>query len=214
MEQNFQHNFCESRLQNYQPPELWNSYTSLVISAFPLVIGFPKNSMFYIIACMLSLNGFASFYYHYTLNWYGKQADEITMILSNFFGIWGLLRIYYFRNKSQINWYNGWNSVFTVSFLVVNTISKYDLLFPNIFGIYLSATIYLIYKVATKYGYPYKRYLFISAVGGSCWIISELYCTEVTKYGHVIWHCMFPLGFYQLITSFDKRYYDMKYLSN
>ena len=55
MENEFKHNFCESRLQNNEGPELWNSYTSLVISAFPFLIGFPKSSMFYNIACMLSI---------------------------------------------------------------------------------------------------------------------------------------------------------------
>lgn len=210
MENEFKHNFCESRLQDYQPPEIWNAYTSLVISAFPFIIGFPKSSMFYNIACMLSINGFASFYYHYYLDWYGKQADEITMILSNYYGIWGLLRMYYFYNKTPINWYNGWNSVFMVFFLVINTVSKNDELFPNIFAIYLSATIYLIYKVATKYNYKYKRYLITSAIGGTCWIISELHCTETTKYGHVVWHFMFPLGFYQLIMNFDNHYNEMK----
>jgi len=211
MENEFKHNFCESRLQDYQPPEIWNAYTSLVISAFPFIIGFPKSSMFYNIACMLSINGFASFYYHYHLNWYGKQADEITMILSNYYGIWGLLRMYYFYNKKPINWYNGWNSVFMVFFLVTNTVSKNDKLFPNIFTLYLGVTIYLIYKVSTKYNYSYRRYLLTSGIGAACWIISEIHCTEVTKYGHVIWHCMFPLGFYQLIMNFDHYYTEMKY---
>ena len=210
MENEFKHNFCESRLQNNEGPELWNSYTSLVISAFPFLIGFPKSSMFYNIACMLSINGFASFYYHYYLNWYGKQADEITMILSNYYGIWGLLRMYYFYNKKPINWYNGWNSAFMVFFLVINTVSKYDQLFPNIFLFYLGVTIYLIYKVSIKYNYAYKRYLLTSAVGGICWVISEVHCTETTKYGHVVWHFMFPLGFYQLIMKFDQHYRDMK----
>ena len=121
MDQTFQHNFCESRLQNNQGPELWNAYTSLVISVFPFILGFPKSSMFYNIACMLAINGFASFHYHYHLDWYGKQSDEITMIMSNYFGIWGLLRMYYFYNKKPINWYNGWNSTFMVLFLVINT---------------------------------------------------------------------------------------------
>lgn len=210
MENEFKHNFCESRLQNNEGPELWNSYTSLIISAFPFFIGFPKSSMFYNIACMLSINGFASFYYHYYLNWYGKQADEITMILSNYYGIWGLLRMYYFYDKKPINWYNGWNSAFMVFFLVTNTISKYDKLFPNIFLVYLAVTIYLIYKVSTKYNYKYKRYLLTSAVGGASWVISEVYCNETTKYGHVVWHFMFPLGFYQLIMKFDQHYRDMK----
>ena len=32
MDVKFKHNFCESRLNNYQPPELWNAYTSFAIS--------------------------------------------------------------------------------------------------------------------------------------------------------------------------------------
>ena len=36
----FEHNFCESRLQNNQPPELYNAYTSLAISVFPFVLGY------------------------------------------------------------------------------------------------------------------------------------------------------------------------------
>lgn len=213
MDHTFQHNFCESRLQSNQPPELWNAYTSLLISAFPFVLGFPKNSMFYNIACMLSINGFASFHYHYHLDWYGKQSDEITMIMSNYFGIWGLLKMYYFYNKEPINWYNGWNSTFMVLFTVINTISKYDKLFPNIFLFYLCITIFLVYKVAKKYNLHYKRHLFISAIGGASWVISEVHCNETTKYGHVVWHFLFPLGFYQLIIQFDKYYTHMKSIS-
>ena len=117
MENKFIHNFCESRLQNNLPPEIYNSYTSLIISVFPFILSFPKSNIFYNIACMLAFNGFASFYYHYNLNWYGKQADEISMILSNYYGIWGLLKMYYMKNRSTINWYNGWNSIFMIVFL-------------------------------------------------------------------------------------------------
>ena len=71
----------------------------------------------------------------------------------------------------------------------------------KLIGIYdISKSVSL--KVATKYNYQYKRYLFISSIGGACWIISESYCTETTKYGHVIWHWLFPLGFYQLIMKY------------
>ena len=40
------HNFCESRLTNYQPPEIYNAYTSLFITFIPLVLGFPKTNVF------------------------------------------------------------------------------------------------------------------------------------------------------------------------
>ena len=30
-----------------------------------------------------------------------------------------------------------------------------------------------------------------------------MYCNEYTKYGHVIWHILFPLGFLQYIYNLD-----------
>ncbi len=46
--------------------------------------------------------------------------------------------------------------------------------------------------------------IFISLLGGIFWIISELNCNEVTQYGHVLWHILFPLGLYRIILSVDK----------
>jgi len=196
------HNFCESRLTNYEPPEIYNAYTSLFITIIPLILGFPKSNVFYNVACMLAFNGCASFYYHYTLTWTGKQADEISMILAAYYGIWGLLKMYH-DEKVLMNWYNGWNSIFMISFIVSNTIIKYDYLFPPLFGMYMSILLYLIYKVSNRYHYSYKRYLFVSLVGFICWLVSEVYCNEYTQFGHVIWHLLFPMGFYRLILNYD-----------
>lgn len=210
MNNNFEHNFCESRLNNNVPPEIYNSYTSLAITFIPLIMGFPKSNTFYNVACMLAFNGCASFYYHYTLSWIGKQADEVSMILASYFGIWGLLEMYYAGNQTLSNWYNGWNSMFMIIFIVMNTLVKYDVLFPYLFSMYIGVVLYLIDIVSKKYNRVYRPYLMISFTGASCWILSEIHCTEYTKYGHVVWHVLFPLGFYKLIMRFD----DMKYLQN
>ena len=210
MNNNFEHNFCESRLNNNVPPEIYNSYTSLAITFIPLIMGFPKSNTFYNVACMLAFNGCASFYYHYTLSWIGKQADEVSMILASYFGIWGLLEMYYTNNQTLSNWYNGWNSMFMIIFIVINTLVKYDVLFPYLFSMYIGVVLYLIDIVSKKYNRVYRPYLMISFTGASCWILSEIHCTEYTKYGHVVWHVLFPLGFYKLIMRFD----DMKYLQN
>lgn len=210
MNNNFEHNFCESRLNNNLPPEIYNSYTSLAITFIPLIMGFPKSNTFYNVACMLAFNGCASFYYHYTLSWIGKQADEVSMILASYFGIWGLLEMYYAGNQTLSNWYNGWNSMFMIIFIVMNTLVKYDVLFPYLFSMYIGVVLYLIDIVSKKYNRIYRPYLMISFTGASCWILSEIHCTEYTKYGHVVWHVLFPLGFYKLIMRFD----DMKYLQN
>lgn len=211
-QQMFTHNFCESRLTNNMPPEMYNSYTSLIITVFPLIMGFPKNNIFYNVACMFAFNGFASFYYHYTLSWLGKQADEISMILATYYGIWGLLKMYYIEDNDRklLNWYNGWNTISMISFLVFNTVLVYDFLFPYLFGIYIAVAIMMIQIVANKYSLSYKSYLLTSAAGANAWILSEVYCNEITKFGHVVWHVLFPLGFYTLIMYYDGHLKNMR----
>ena len=208
----FSHNFCESRLTNNTPPELYNACSSLIITIFPLLLGFPKDSVFYNFACMLVFNGFASCYYHYYLDWIGKQADEMSMILATYYGIWGLIKMYFIDNKDVLNKYNGWNSIFMIIFLIFNTIQKYDYLFPILFTVYVSFSLNLIYQLAQRHRYNYKRYLVLSFIGTKCWVISEVYCNEYTQYGHVLWHCLFPLGFYQMILYYDNQFTDLKNL--
>ena len=199
----FNHNFCESRLQNNKPPEIYNSYTSLAVTIVPLVIGLPEHQPFYNVATMFILNGFASSYYHYYLTWLGKQADEVTMILANYFGLWGLIDMVYSKstNRRPLHLLN---TLFMYGFLVSNTLVQNDQLFPTVFSVYMAGTLYMIRRVAHKYNTPYKRYLFVSLFGATCWLISEEICNEYTVHGHSIWHFLFPLGFYRLILNYDK----------
>lgn len=206
------HNFCESRLNDNNPPELFNSYTSLFITIIPLIYGLPENIIFFNIACMLIFNGFASFYYHYTLSWLGKQADEMSMILSTYFGICGLTKLIYITNCKNKKIIFGINNIFMILFLIFNADEDTDKFFPYLFSIYISMVLILIHKVSNKFiniqNYSdycnYKYELMLSSIGAICWIISELFCNEYTKFGHVIWHLLFPLGFYKLILKFDK----------
>lgn len=199
----FNHNFCESKLQNNMPPEQWNAWTSLIISIVPFIYGFPKYPLLYNVACMLSVNGIASFHYHYYLNWIGKQGDEISMILANYFGLWGLINMYYKKSERRNN-LNRYNTAFMYLFLVSNTLIRNDYLFPSIYGIYVGGSLLMIYYVGNRYSISYIKNLTISFIGASCWIISEHYCNEYTKFGHPLWHLLFPLGFYRLILDFDK----------
>jgi hypothetical protein len=89
-------------------------------------------------------------------------------------------------------------------FLVSNTIINNDYLFPSIFGVYIGGTLVMIYRVAKQYKIKYETNLGISFVGATCWIISEHYCNKYTKYGHPLWHLLFPLGFYKVILEFDR----------
>lgn len=91
-----------------------------------------------------------------------------------------------------------------ILFIVLNSDPRNDYLFPYIFTLYLTPSIALIYKVGNKYNIHYQTNLALSACGAFFWILSELWCNDFTKYGHVLWHLLFPIGFYRLILDFDK----------
>jgi hypothetical protein len=203
----FHHNFCESRLQNNEPPEIYNAFTSLAISVVPFIAGFPKYQPFTNVAYGLILNGFGSCYYHYYLTWLGKQADEISMILCNYFGLCGLIQLYYPKGKRKK--YHFWNLMYMYGFFVINSVIRFDQYFPMLFGLYLIPTIYYIRKIALVHKSHYKRYLALSSLGASCWILSEVYCNEYTVFGHVIWHFCFPLGFYRILILYDNLYHKL-----
>lgn len=203
----FHHNFCESRLQNNEPPEIYNAYTSLVISVVPFISGFPKYQPFTNVAYALLFNGFGSCYYHYYLTWLGKQADEISMIFANYFGLCGLIQLYYPKGRRKK--YHFWNLFYMYGFFIINSVVRFDQYFPFLFGIYLTPTIYYIRKIALIHKLRYKRYLALSSLGASCWIISEVYCNNYTVFGHVIWHFFFPLGFYHILMLYDELYHQL-----
>ena len=204
----FQHNFCESRLQNNDPPEIYNAFTSFTISVVPFVYGFPKYSPFTNVAHLLILNGFGSCYYHYFLTWLGKQADEIPMILANYFAISGLIQLYYPNgNKKK---YHLLNLLYMYGFFVINSVIRFDQYFAFLFAVYLIPTIYYIRKNAIVHKIPYIRHLAVSSIGASCWIVSEAYCNKYTVFGHVMWHIFFPLGFYKILMLYDEVYYKLQ----
>lgn len=197
----FSHNFCESRVNNSEL-EIFNSYSSLLISLCPLLIGMPKNFFYRCVAHMLIINGFFSFYYHYNLTWFGKHLDESTMLLANYYGIIALLETGVYKYKNQIIIAN--NLILPI-LLSVNSIPQNDWLFPHIFSVYVLFTIYLIIDNSKLYccRKTVLLYLSYSLIGAISWIISEINCNNYTKYGHVIWHWFFPFGFYKIIKLYD-----------
>jgi hypothetical protein len=202
------HNFCESRINHYNPPEIVNAYTSMFITFIPIFFGFPQDYYFFNIAILFLLNGFASFYYHYYLNYIGKQMDEICMILINYYCILGLMNVY--NNKLVIQKYIYYNRLFALSFILFNSIQSFDFFFPFLFGAYVLPSLYFIHQIYRKYDYHYYSML-ISFWGFGCWVLSETYCNEYTYLGHTVWHVAFPLGIYKLILSYDKQHFGLIY---
>ena len=199
------HNFCESRINNNQPPEIVNAYTSFFITYIPFYLGFPINYYFINVTILFILNGFASYYYHYYLTYLGKQYDEICMIMINYYMLLGLMNIHY-NDKHIIQRYHYYNKLFTISFILFNFIQYFDFLFPFLFTLYVLPSLFYIYGITCKNNYKY-HYLYISLFGLGCWIISEVYCNEYTYLGHAIWHLTFPLGFYKLMLYYDKKHH-------
>ena len=197
------HNFCESRLNSNIPPELYNSVSSLIITIYPFYFGFPENDILFNTAILFLINGITSFYYHYKLNYIGKQADEITMIISTYYGIWILLKMF-LKTKKEINIYNAVNTFYMFSFTILNLDTTFDFYFPFLFCTYLTCFLYLMYRVSTIHKIYILKNIFISLLGGIFWIISELDCNEITQYGHVLWHILFPLGLYRILLTVDK----------
>lgn len=207
----FIHNFCESRMNNNKAPEIFNSYSSLIITFIPFMYRTPSSKLLLNIKYLLIFNGISSFIYHYNLNWMGKHLDEISMILMNYFGINYLLSVFLLSNY-HFDFFRMINLYFTIIFLTINTFQNNDYLFPIIFSFYLIPTIYLIITITKVYQLNHVciyNSLIITLIGAISWIISELFCNEVTKYGHIIWHCLFPLGFYKIIDNFDKKFIDV-----
>ena len=65
-----------------------------------------------------------------------------------------------------------------------------------------------------KYEVKYQKWvepLLIASIGALCWIVSEIHCNDYTKYGHVIWHVLFPIGFYRIILTVDDLLLSLKY---
>jgi len=203
----FSHNFCESRLNDNNPPELLNAISSFVICLIPFIFEFPVNYLVLSIRGLLIINGFSSFIYHYYLNWLGKQLDEVSMILITMLFCKLTLETYY-KDRLKYYYYFNWvNILYCIIFISINTIPSYDIYFPFAFGIYVKYVSVFFILTMMKFNVKYKYWLIpilISLTGALFWFISELFCNKITKFGHVIWHMLFPLGFYKILLTLDK----------
>jgi hypothetical protein len=222
--ENFEHNFCESRIYykteigmlndiEEKIPEIVNMYSSFFIFFLPIIYGIPKNYALRRVIFLMMLNGFASAYYHYNLNWLGKQIDELTMIFPLYIAIIELL----FRLKKDrlITPKLILLDIYFILLLTLNSFPVLDFLFPITFFIPILYISYLITLFSQKYKMSLKSLRF-TFFGAFCWAVSEIFCNKYTYIGHALWHIFFPLGFIKIIHKMDKilyRVYTKKNLS-
>lgn len=210
----FKHNFCESRLNECNSPELLNSLSSFFISIIPFIYGFPKDSLLFNFSVLFLIQGISSFIYHYYLNWFGKHFDESCMILMLYLGAYNLIKLYFKEGNRNINIFSTINNIYFILFISLNSLPYLDFYFPILFGIYVKFTLYFLVLTMFKYEVKYQKWaepLLIASIGALCWIVSEINCNDYTKYGHVIWHVLFPIGFYRIILTVDDLLLSFKY---
>lgn len=200
----FQHNFCESRLQDDRGPEMFNACSSLIISIVPLCHKMVNKTYFKKVRYMLILNGGFSFYYHYSLSWLGKHLDEGTMLLANYYIMSEFIQYYDDRANTLLNIQN---TCMLPVILAVNTIPSMDPYFSYIFTIYCMPTVISMMDYAKKYDSIGDLMIYgsVSFIGVISWLISENMCNEYTTYGHILWHLFFPLGIYRILLMFDEK---------
>ncbi len=136
------------------------------------------------------------------------------MILMIYLGVYKLIKIYFGEDNKNMNIFATINNIYFILFTSLNSLPYLDFYFPIFFGIYVNFTLYFLVLTMLKFKVKYQKWaepLLIASVGASCWIISEIHCNEYTKYGHVIWHILFPIGFYRIILTIDNLILPVRY---
>lgn len=203
--------FCEGRLLGH--PEILNSLSCVFISFFPY-IGLKYSHMNSIliktIFCLLFINGFASFGFHWTGYYCFKHFDEIPMVICIWLGL-----IYSFGQLGiQIIPYMLLNLYFTI-LLVLNNIPQYGSLFPLTFGLscLLLIPIQKCMFDSGKINSISKKHMllgsFISIMSAAIWIWTENYCSYNMLFGHPLWHFGMPLGMYHIMIGFEYSMVDI-----
>tara|TARA_B100000925_G_C22007996_1_gene474650 strand:- start:1330 stop:1983 length:654 start_codon:yes stop_codon:yes gene_type:complete len=200
---NFSHNFCESKIFNDQP-EIFNAISSLFITIIPFFYNFPRNVALRRVTFILMLNGIFSSYYHFNLNWFGKQLDELTMIFALYIGTIEIINIINSHDKKNYLLYD----FFTITMTSINTLPNYDLIFPFMFFIGVLYLLFNIYILKQSLPIIDVTCLKCSFYGSIFWILSEIFCNRFFYFGHSLWHIMFPLGFIKFIEILDNAIID------
>jgi len=208
--------FCERKLFPYRP-EYLNAFSALYISTigyYNLLKISRKSLSLSLIYWCICMNGFASFFYHFTGWYFFKLLDEFTMIIP----IWiGIVRILQDLNYSKN--YIGLISAYNIILLVLDVFMWFDNYFPIAFALELSLIFPLYYQIINLNKHStntiIRKYSFISNKGfkgilitctsAYIWIITECYCNIYFIFGHPIWHIGMSTGICYIIQYFYEQ---------
>lgn len=200
---NFDHNFCEGSMLSM--PEYLNSFSTLIM-VFHGLLGLLNTNdiLLKLINITFIITGIGSFLYH----WFGTYGfallDEIPMIIIIFLS---LIKIELLIKNNR--WVDLKIFIYLLSMICLiinNTIESQRLLFPLYFGLIFTLLIYKI-KLLTNLEIINKG-LYVMAISGIIWIITEISCKYVKSYifliGHPLWHIGMSYGYYKIINSIEK----------
>jgi hypothetical protein len=207
--------FCEGQIYG-GPPEYINAFTSLTmlfIGLIGLKNNIHTNRNIQMLFSSLTINGAASFLYHWT-NYYGWGLfDALTMILIAIFGTCAMMEeIQYLYNIRHPTLKTTLLPMTYFTIMLGAPGLGYDGLFRIMFGSFLiiiAITLAIIYDKLIKIdnlsyhilnnAYIGVLYVIMAAI---CWIIIEVNCNlyYFVKYlpGHAFWHIFISYGCYHV----------------
>jgi len=234
----FDHSFCEAKLFN-NGPEYFSCLTALFISFigfFGIIMNQSEDNTLFLYYSFI-INGITSSLYHYNhyIGW--GLMDRYSMIL---------IAIYCYRIFFKVlepNYNIVWHSIQFLSTLYISYIQTFaglhqEKYFNNMFGFFLVSILIFVIKISNVNYNIYPRLIklayngiFLIAIGGGSWIITENLCDKfsIMKYllGHAIWHICVALGGYYislvpiylnykevLLRPKLKYWYNLPYISN
>ena len=196
--------FCEynysSHLYGYEP---LNGISSLIFCGYSVYFIFHNqniNNKQYVLSGLLFICGTGSMMFHLTLYDYWRIIDEVPML-------W-MVSI----SNMQIIQTNITNKILKFAFFTLNTllillITIENIVSENIYlfrSYFITSLIILSILIRNKIN---KNTYIIALIGGSCWIIDNVYCNDLTSvmHLHVLWHVCIGYFSYKTLYIFNNK---------
>lgn len=204
----FDHSSCEGKMFG-GPPEIMNSFSSLVIAVIGLIGYFKYHHVpTYQLYLLFILHGFLSFMYHITNHLGWRIADRSAGVLIAQYTLYSYSSFIWVVLKDE--------NILFMCRLLFNAYILYMLVsiglheedtFNITFSLYLLFLVWYvkcidvfhdILQIPDDVVFRARRGIRVILFGGSFWILTEMFCDNLTKYfvGNVFWHIAVSVGGY------------------